>query len=88
MVHSVFVYLGTSGRHCWSFPCSSQRYWFARAWRFAGRINSPAWRKAMRGALLAVVAGIAVAALAAVLRNMLGVVSRGSWWTAFFRFCG
>jgi predicted MPP superfamily phosphohydrolase len=85
MVHSVFVYLGLLGAIAGlSLAFLSQRYWFARAWRFAGRINSPAWRKAMRGALLAVVAGIAVAALAAVLRNMLGVVSRGSWWTAFF----
>jgi predicted MPP superfamily phosphohydrolase len=85
MVHSVFVYLAFLGAIAgFSLAFLSQRYWFARAWRFAGRIGSPTWRKAVRGALLAVVAGVSVAALAAVLRNMRGVVSKGSWWTAFF----
>src|ERR1700675_614403 len=62
----------------------SQRYWFARAWRFAGRIKRPAWRKGIRGALIAALAVIALVALAAVTRNMRGVISRGSWWWAFF----
>ncbi len=38
----------------------------------------------MRGALVVALAAIACAALAAVTRNMRGVVSRGSWWSAFF----
>jgi predicted MPP superfamily phosphohydrolase len=85
MGHSVLVYVGLLGAVAGlSLAFLSQRYWFARAWRLAARIDRPAWRKAMRAALLAVVAGIAVAALAGVVRNMRGVVSRGSWWTAFF----
>jgi uncharacterized protein len=62
----------------------SQRYWFARAWRFAGRIKRPALRKGIRGALIAALALIAFAALAAVARNVRGVVTRGSWWSALF----
>jgi predicted MPP superfamily phosphohydrolase len=85
MFHSVFVYTGliVAGLAL-SLAFLSQRYWFARAWRLAGRIDSAAWRKAARGALITVLAGIALAALAALLRNARGVVSRGSWWTAFF----
>lgn len=85
MFHSVFVYTGliVAGLAL-SLAFLSQRYWFARAWRFAGRIDNAVWRKAVRSALLAVLAGIALAAFAAVLRSTRGVVSRGSWWTAFF----
>ena len=61
----------------------SQRYWFARAWRFAGRIHGTPVRKAMRGALLALVFVVLLAAIAGVLRNMHGTISRGSFWTAF-----
>ena len=62
----------------------SQRYWFARAWRFAGRIHRPTLRKGIRGALLAALALIALVALIAFERNTRGVISRGSWWSAFF----
>jgi predicted MPP superfamily phosphohydrolase len=62
----------------------SQRYWFARVWKFAGRAEVSAWRKAIRSALVAGVAVIALIALAALARNMLGVISRGSRWKAFF----
>ncbi|HXC31366.1 MAG TPA: metallophosphoesterase [Verrucomicrobiae bacterium] len=62
----------------------SQRYWFARAWRFAGRIGDPAWRRAARGTLVALLAPIALLALLAVTRNLRGVVTRGSWWFSFF----
>jgi uncharacterized protein len=62
----------------------SQRYWFARAWRLAGRIGDPVWRKAARGTLVALLAGIALLALVAVTRNFRGVVTRGSWWFPFF----
>src|SRR5580692_2368326 len=61
----------------------SQRYWFARAWRFAGRVHRPAWRKGLRGALIAALGLFALAALAAVTRNMRGAISRGSWSSAF-----
>jgi len=62
----------------------SQRYWFARAWRFAGRIQRPEWRKAMRGGLLAVLAMVALIAISAIVRNWRGTISRGSWWMPFF----
>jgi predicted MPP superfamily phosphohydrolase len=85
MPHGVLIFFGLlvaiAGL---SLAFLSQRYWFARAWRFAGRINRPALRKAIRGALMAALAAIAVAAFAAVGRNMRGIVSRGSWWTALF----
>jgi uncharacterized protein len=85
MFHSVFIYIGLVGAGlALSLGFLSQRYWFARAWRFAGKIDSTAWRKAFRGAMLAALAAIALAALAALLRNTRGIVSRGSWWTALF----
>jgi len=62
----------------------SQRYWFARAWRFGGRIQQPAWRKAVRATLLAILGLVALIALADVVRNWRGTVSRGTWWTPFF----
>lgn len=62
----------------------SQRYWFARAWRFAGRIASRPWRRAARGALVTALVGIALLAVAAVTGSTRGVVSRASWWWAIF----
>src|SRR5712664_4954281 len=62
----------------------SQRYWFARAWRFAGRIQRPAWRTGMRAALLTLLAMIALIAISAIVRNWRGTISRGSWWMPFF----
>jgi predicted MPP superfamily phosphohydrolase len=61
----------------------SQRYWFARAWRFAGRIQDRHWRKGMRGGLLLLVAVIGFVTITDVTRNMRGLISRGSWWVAF-----
>jgi uncharacterized protein len=85
MLHGVLVFLGLLGAAAGlSLAFLSQRYWFARAWRFAGRIGRPAWRKGIRSALIAALAVIALVALAAVARNMRGVISRGSWWSAFF----
>jgi predicted MPP superfamily phosphohydrolase len=85
MVHSALVFLGflvaCAGL---SLAFLSQRYWFARAWRFAGRIGTPAWRKAIRGALIAALAAIAIGAIAGVTRNMRDAVTRGSWWSGFF----
>jgi predicted MPP superfamily phosphohydrolase len=62
----------------------SQRYWFARAWRFGGRIQKPAWRTAVRATLLAILAMVALVALTDVVRNWRGTISRGTWWTPFF----
>jgi len=85
MLHDVLIFLGfLSAIAGLSLAFLSQRYWFARAWRLAGQVNRPAWRKGIRGALIAAVAVIAFAALAAATRNMRGVISRGSWWWAFF----
>jgi predicted MPP superfamily phosphohydrolase len=66
-----------------TLACLSQRYWFARAWRFAGLIQESRTRKALRGALLLLVCAVLWAAFAGVERNVRGTVSRGSWWTAF-----
>jgi uncharacterized protein len=85
MFHSAVVFIGLlSATAGLLLAFLSQRYWFARAWRFAERIHSAVWRKLIRRALLAVLAAVALAALAAVFRNVLGIVSRGSWFTAFF----
>ncbi|MBZ5644528.1 MAG: metallophosphoesterase [Acidobacteriia bacterium] len=69
-----------------ALACLSQRYWFARAWRFAGLIQGAPARKAMRGALLLLLLAVLYAAFAGITRNVRGTVSRGSWWTAFLGF--
>jgi len=61
----------------------SQRYWFARGWRFAGRIHRSKWRTGMRAALLSVLVAVILIAFTDVLRNWRGTVSLGSWWTPF-----
>jgi uncharacterized protein len=84
MFHTVALFLAFVGAVVGlSLAFLSQRYWFARAWRFAGRAHSPAWRKGLRGALIGVLALFALGALAAVTRNLRGAVSRGSWSSAF-----
>src|SRR5271163_1585244 len=62
----------------------AQRYWFARAWRFAGRVQDPARRKAMRGSLLVLLLVFGLVALSDVVTSARGTISRGSWWSAFF----
>ncbi len=85
MIHAGLMFVAFLGAVAGlSLAFLSQRYWFAQAWKFAGRVDRAAWRKAIRGALIAVLAIIALAALAAVTRDTRGGVSRGSWWTAFF----
>src|SRR3979490_3371509 len=85
MFHDLILLLGilavTAG---FSLAFLSQRYWFARAWRFAGRIQRPAWRTGTRAALLTLLAMIALIAISAIVRNWRGTISRGSWWTPFF----
>src|SRR5580704_6903639 len=85
MFHDFFVLLGTlaviSG---FSLAFLSQRYWFARAWRFAGRLQRPAWRNGMHATLLAVLAMVALLAMSAIVGYRRGTISRGSWWTPFF----
>jgi predicted MPP superfamily phosphohydrolase len=61
----------------------SQRYWFARVWRWAGRRRQPALRRGLRGVVLIVVALVAGLAVYDVAANLRGTVSRGSWWNAF-----
>jgi len=85
MLNGILIFLGFLGAIAgFSLAFLSQRYWFARAWRFAGRIDNPGWRKGIRGALIAGLAVIALLALAAVARNVRGGISRGSWGWAFF----
>jgi len=61
----------------------SQRFWFALAWRFIGRVQRAQWRKIMRGALLMLLFAVLFAALSGVVRTMRGTATRGSWWMAF-----
>jgi predicted MPP superfamily phosphohydrolase len=62
----------------------SQRYWFARAWRFAGRIQRSALRSAMRSTLLTLPVMVTLIAMNVIVRNWRGTISRGSWWAPFF----
>ncbi len=85
MFFGFLAFLGVVGAFLGLFLAFlSQRYWFARAWRLAGRVERPEWRKRLRGALIAMVAAVALMALAAIVRNFRGTISRGSWWTPFF----
>ncbi len=87
MVSTVFLFLGILGIVAGlSLAVLSQGYWFSRAWRFAGRIQKRSVRRGIHAALLVVLAGVAIFALVAVVRDMRGVISPGSWWTAFFGF--
>jgi predicted MPP superfamily phosphohydrolase len=87
MVHGNLAYIGIVAAIIGLFLAFlSQRYWFARAWRLAGRVEEPRWRTSIRVGLLAVLAAVALLALASVARNMRGPISRGSWRTAFFGF--
>jgi uncharacterized protein len=85
MFHLVLLYLGTLVAIVGlSLAFLSQRYWFARAWRFAGRIQNAAWRKRMRNSLLILLAVVALVAVTDVVESLRGTISRGSWWSAFF----
>ena len=85
MFHDLFVLVGILAVIAGlSLAFFSQRYWFARGWRFAGRIQRPAWRTGMRAALLTVLAMVALIAMSAIVRNWRGTISLGSWWTPFF----
>jgi hypothetical protein len=85
MFHELLLFLGTLlGFVGLLLAFFAQRYWFARAWRFAGRINDSTVRKGLRGALLLLLLVVAVVALFDVVTNIRGTVSRGSWWSAFF----
>src|ERR1700736_1335604 len=61
----------------------SQQYWFARAWRFAGRIQRPSLRSAMRAALLSLLVLVALIATSAIVGNWRGTISQGHWWAPF-----
>lgn len=69
-----------------ALACFSQRYWFARAWRFAGRIHGAPARKVMRGALLLLLFGVLWAAVAGLVRTMRGTATHGSWVMAFLGY--
>src|SRR5712692_3383706 len=85
MFHDFLVVLGLLALIAGLFLAFlSQRYWFARAWRFAGRIQRPAWRTGMRAALLTVLGMVTFIAFTDVVRNWRGTISLGSWWTPFF----
>jgi len=87
MFHGWLLYLGTFvAIVALLLAFLSQRYWFAQAWRFAGRIQHSAWRKGLRSALLALLAGVALMAITDVVQNLGGTISRGSWWSAFLGY--
>ena len=84
MIHNSVMAIGTIvAISVLTLACLSQRYWFARAWRFAAIIQDARTRKAMRVGLLLLVFAVLLVAVEGVTRNMRGTVSRGSWWTAF-----
>lgn len=64
----------------------AQRYWFARAWRFSGRIQDARTRKAFHTALLVVMGSALIAAVVGILRDLRGWESRGSFLQAFLGF--
>jgi predicted MPP superfamily phosphohydrolase len=87
MFHGVLVFIGFLGAAVGlSLAFLSQRYWFACAWRIAGRMERPEWRTAAHVLLIAGLAIIAVVAPIGVLRNTSGVVSRVSWWPGILAF--
>src|SRR5712671_1027558 len=84
MFHGWMLYVGTFvAIVALALAFLSQRYWFARAWRFAGRIHDSAWRKGLRSALLILLAVVALMAITDVVANLRDTISRGSWWSAF-----
>ena len=78
MIHWLLVLGVLSAIAGFSLAFLSQRYWFARAWKLAGRIGEPSLRRAVRGGLVAALALIALFALAVITRSTHGIVSRGS----------
>jgi predicted MPP superfamily phosphohydrolase len=85
MFHDAIILLGGLAAVAGlSLAFFSQRYWFARAWRFAGRMRKPKWRSALHTALLAMLVSVVLIALASVVSTWRGTVSHGSWWTPFF----
>jgi len=85
MFREIMVFVGVLAVAAgFSLAFLSQRYWFARVWRLAGRIRWLPWRYGLRATVLAVLAAIAFIALSGIMRNLRGTISRGSWATAFF----
>src|SRR5260370_29503018 len=86
MFHSAFLVLAVlAAATGLTLTFLSQRYWFARAWRFAGRFRRPRWRRGVRAALIALLAATALIALGDIVANLRGTISRGSPLHAFFR---
>jgi predicted MPP superfamily phosphohydrolase len=85
MFHDLVMFLGILAVIAgFSLAFFSQRYWFGRAWRFAGRLQGSALRSWVRAALLALLAMVALIAISAIVRNWRATISRGSWWAPFF----
>jgi hypothetical protein len=61
----------------------SQRYWFAQAWKLAGRITRTPWRRVAHGVILTALAAVVILAIRSIGLNFSGTIVRGSWWSAF-----
>src|SRR5712692_4574076 len=85
MFHSAFILSGVlAAATGLTLTFLSQRYWFARAWRFAGRLRRAGWRRGVRAAVIALLAATALIALGDIVANVRGTIFRGSPLNAFF----
>jgi predicted MPP superfamily phosphohydrolase len=60
----------------------SQRFWFVRAWRLAGRVGRPAWRRGLHSACVAGALLVFLPILRGVTAPHGHMFSRGSWLSA------
>src|SRR6266849_1267654 len=85
MFHSAFILSGVlAAATGLTLTFLSQRYWFARAGRFEGRLRRAGWRRGVRAAVIALLAATALIALGDIVANVRGTIFRGSPLNAFF----
>lgn len=84
MIHSFLVLGVLAASVGLALAFLSQRYWFGRAWRFAGRLDNSRWRSGVRAAVVIALVAIALIALGSIVANLRGLILRGSRLNAFF----